>query len=312
VPVVTPFLAAAVTAELEDSGLAPIVPRPDRIESIPRGERWFADGFRVIPPPGGFAQRTIDVTEIMRTLEIANATGARATMTHLMVRASALALARNPDLHQTVCGYRKMTHGTVDVGISMAGQTSYAPVVVLPSVETTRLRDLVGVVEERVADARMRETRDLATMRKWGWLSPFGFVRRFLIRAMQDMFWYRRKIVGTFQVTCIPTVDAAVPLNFYSGSVLAFARPRDAVVAVDGKPEVRQVVTLTLVVDHVSMDGLRAAKLLNAIVEILESGELTHEAAEGGAAAFTPRMGSGIRMLPPAPQGDAAPRVRSA
>ncbi|MGH7437440.1 MAG: 2-oxo acid dehydrogenase subunit E2, partial [Polyangiaceae bacterium] len=89
--------------------------------------------------------------------------------------------------------------------------------------------------------------------------------------------------------------------------------PRDAVVAVDGKPEVRQVVTLTLVVDHVSMDGLRAARLLNAIVEILEDGELALEAADGGPTAFAPRMTSGIRMLPPAsPQGDAAPRVRSA
>ena len=151
---------------------AAIVPRADRIESIPHGERWFADAFRVIPAPGGFAQRTIDVSGIMRTLEVANLAGIRATLPHLMIRAAALALARNPDLHQTVCGYRKMTHGTVDIGLSMAGQTSYAPVVVLPSVESTSLRDLVGVVEERVADARMREARDLQILRRFGWLSP--------------------------------------------------------------------------------------------------------------------------------------------
>jgi hypothetical protein len=232
-----------------------------------------------------------------------------------MIRAAALALARNPDLHQTVCGYRKMTHGTVDIGLSMAGQTSYAPVVVLPSVETTSLRDLVGVVEERVADARMRETRDLAILRRWGWLSPFGFVRRFLIRTMQELFSYRRKLVGTFQVTCVPTVDAAVPLQFYSGSILAFGRPRDAVVAVDGKPEVRQVVTLTLCVDHVSMDGLRAATLLNAIVEVLESGELALEAGDGEAGLgvpLGPRTVSGIRMLPPAPAPADVQRVKSA
>jgi pyruvate/2-oxoglutarate dehydrogenase complex dihydrolipoamide acyltransferase (E2) component len=315
VPVVTPLLAAAVSADPEPAAPALLAPRADHVESIPRGERWFADAFRVIPNPGGFAQRTIDVSEIMRTLEVANQSGIRATLPHLMIRASALALARNPDLHQTVCGYRKMTHGTVDIGLSMAGQTSYAPVVVLPSVETTSLRDLVGVVEERVADARMRETRDLAILRRWGWLSPFGFVRRFLIRTMQELFSYRRKLVGTFQVTCVPTVDAAVPLQFYSGSILAFGRPRDAVVAVDGKPEVRQVVTLTLGVDHVSMDGLRAATLLNAIVEVLESGELALEAGEGQAGPglpLGPLAVSGIRMLPPAPAAADVARVKSA
>jgi acyl transferase domain-containing protein/acyl carrier protein/NAD(P)-dependent dehydrogenase (short-subunit alcohol dehydrogenase family) len=315
VPTLTRLLAGAVTADLERAAHAPIAPRADRIESIPRGERWFADAFRVIPAPGGFAQRTIDVSEIMRTLEMANLAGIRATLPHLMIRAAAIALARNPDLHQTVCGYRKMTHGTVDIGLSMAGQTSYAPVVVLPSVETTPLRDLVGVVEERVADARMREARDLRILRRWGWLSPFGFVRRLLIRTMQELFSYRRKIVGTFQVTCVPTVDAAVPLQFYSGSILAFGRPRDAVVAVDGKPEVRQVVTLTLCVDHVSMDGLRAATLLNAIVDVLESGELTAEASgphEERAVSLPPRMPSGVRMLPPAPASADVQRVRSA
>ena len=52
---------------------------------------------------------------------------------------------------------------------------------------------------------------------------------------MQNMFWYRRKLVGTFQVSAVPTVDAGVPLQFYSGSILSFGRPRDSVVAVDGR-----------------------------------------------------------------------------
>ena len=132
---------------------------------------------------------------------------------------------------------------------------------------------------------------------------------------MQELFSYRRKIVGTFQVTGVPTVDAAVPLQFYSGSILAFGRPRDAVVAVDGKPEVRQVVTLTLCVDHVSMDGLRAATLLNAIVDVLESGELALEAGDAPAepaGTLPARIVSGMRMLAPAPEPAEVPRVRSA
>jgi pyruvate/2-oxoglutarate dehydrogenase complex dihydrolipoamide acyltransferase (E2) component len=274
------------------------------------GERWLADAFRVIPTPGGFAQRTVDISAVMRALDVANAGGVRATLPHAMIRASALALARNPDLHQTVCGYRKMTPGTVDIGMSMAGQTTYAPVVVLRSVETQHLGVLVGAVEEALADARQREARDLVLMRKMGWMTPFGFFRRFVLRTMQQMFWYRRKLVGTFQVTCVPTVDAAVPLQFYSGSILAFGRPRDAVVVVDGRPEIRQTLTLTLCADHVAMDGLRAAALLGEIVRVLESDELEAEARDATRGA-PPRTTSGIRALP-ASSGTVPPERQSA
>jgi hypothetical protein len=79
-------------------------------------------------------------------------------------------------------------------------------------------------------------------------------------------------------VTCVPTVDATVPLQFYSGSILSFGRPRDAVVPVDGHPAVRPILTLTVCVDHVAMDGMRAAALLNEIIRIVDSEELVEEA----------------------------------
>ncbi len=84
----------------------PPVPRgerpADRIETIPMGERWLADGFRVIPTPGGFAQRMVDMTQAMEALAALAEAGLRASLTHVLVRAAALALARNPRLHQSV------------------------------------------------------------------------------------------------------------------------------------------------------------------------------------------------------------------
>jgi pyruvate/2-oxoglutarate dehydrogenase complex dihydrolipoamide acyltransferase (E2) component len=283
-----------------------IARREDRIETIPMGERWIADAFRVIPTAGGFAQRAVDLTWALQSMRALNAAGIRATLPHVIIRAASLALARNPELHQTVCGYRRLTPGAVDIGLSMAGQTTYAPVVVLPSVDRQTLGELVPAVEAAVAAAREKERVDLDNLRKVGWMTPIGFLRRFAVRTMQNMFWYRRKIVGTFQVTAVPTADACVPFQFYTGSILSFGRPRDAVVAIEGRPEVRPMLTLTLVADHVAMDGLRAAMLVNEIAAILESDELVQEASATSVSASSAPPPNGItgevRALPPGPR----------
>jgi len=276
-----------------------ITARADRIERIPMGERWMADAFRVIPPAGGYAQRAADMTWAMEAVRTLNAAGIRATLPHAIVRAASLALARNPELHQTVCGYRKLTPGQVDIGLSMAGQTTYAPVVVLPAVDRQTLGDLVPAIEEAVVAARKKEAVDLANLRKVGWMTPIGFLRRFAIRVMQEMFWFRRKIVGTFQVSTVPTAEVCVPFQFYTGSILTFGRPRDAVVAIDGRPAIRPMLTLTVAADHVAMDGLRAAALVNEIAAVLESDELVHEAQAAAEQRRTSDT-SGVRALPEA------------
>jgi short-subunit dehydrogenase/acyl carrier protein len=281
--------AHRVMAPLRFEVRPPVAPREDTIESIPMGERWFADSFRVIPAPGGYAQRAVDVSAAMRAVQALNEAGVGATLTHVMIRAAALALARNPELHQLVCGYRKLTPGQVDIGLSMAGKTTYAPVVVLAAADGVSLGDMVARVEEATVRGRAKETLDLATLRRVGWMTPVGFLRRLSVRVMQEMFWYRRKLVGTFQVTCVPTVDATVPLQFYSGSILSFGRPRDAVVPIDGRPSIRPMLTLTVCVDHVAMDGMRAATLVNAIAAIVDSEELVDEARQGVTRAVTAR-----------------------
>jgi acyl transferase domain-containing protein/acyl carrier protein len=296
-------------ADAPDVQAAPAVPvqalarRPDRIERIPFGLRWMTDAFRVLPSPGGFAQRSVDVTRVMETVAILGDAGVRATLVHVIIRAAALALARNPELHQLVCGYRRLTPGTVDIGLSMAGQTTYAPVVVLPAVDRQPLGELIPSVHTALIAARAKERVDLANLKRIGWMTPIGWLRRLSIRVMQNMFWYRRRLVGTFQVSSVPTADAAVPLQFYSGSILSFGRPRDSVVVVDGKPAVRPMLVLSVCTDQGAVDGLRAAALLDAIAKIVESDELVDEARATAPAASAPLLEGvpgAIRALPEA------------
>jgi pyruvate dehydrogenase E2 component (dihydrolipoamide acetyltransferase) len=250
----------------------------DRVESLPLGERWFPDAFRVVQAPGGFALRLVDMTQTVEALRVLRSANLRATVTHVVVRAAALALARNPDLHQIVCNYRRLTPGAVDIGLSMAGQTTYAPVVVLPGVEKQRLAELVATINAAVATAREREMHDLEDLRKRGWWLPFGFLRRLVLRLLQKTFWFRRRLAGTFQVSCLPNVDVITSFLFYTGSILGAGQVCDRVLAQDGQPVVRPTIWLTVCVDHASMDGRRAGDLLNAIKRILEGPELLAEA----------------------------------
>jgi hypothetical protein len=250
---------------------APADQPPDRIERIPLGWRWVNDAFHVAPIAGGFVQQLADMTQAKAALRLLREAKIPATMTHLIVRACALVLARNPQWHRIVCNYRQLTPGTVDIGLSMAGQTTYAPVVVLAAADRKPLSVLIPAVIEAIDAAVEKETRDLEEMRKRMWVIPFGFVRRFILRWLTRSLWFRRRLVGTFQVSVLSAVDVFAPFLFYTGSMLAAGAVRDRVVAVDGQPVVRPTMWLTLCVDHSAMDGVRAAELLDAIKHMLEA-----------------------------------------
>lgn len=252
----------------------------DRIESLPLGERWFCDGFDLLPAPGGLVTLLCDMSQANTVLDALRERGMKATYTHLFVRAAALALDRNPGSHQQICNYRRMHPGQVDIGLSVAGQTSYAPVLVIPQAERRPLPELVPYMMEAVKATKLKEERDLAGMRRTGWIIPFGVLRRFILRLLMRSFWFRRRIAGTFQISCLNDVDQTIAgAAFYTGAILATGRVVDRVIAVNGAAVVRPTVWLTLSIDHKSLDGRRAAALLRSIRDILEGKELLAEAS---------------------------------
>lgn len=270
--------------------------KQDTVTSLTHGERWFLDGFEVLPGPGGIMGLTCDMSRAQVALSALRAQGLSATYNHVVIRAAALALRRYPEAHKVVCGYDRIEYGSVDVGVSVAGQTSYAPVLVVPRADELTLPELVGFFTREVPGIREREVRDLAGMRKSGWIIPFGGLRRFIMRFLNKSRWFRRRLVGTFQISCLPQVDWVVPMLFYSGCALGVGRVVDRVLVENGQPVVRPSVTLTIPFDHRSMDGKTAATLGRTIVEILESDELVLEAKRGLSEAK--REGGKITKLP--------------
>lgn len=250
----------------------------DQYISLPHGERWFLDGFQVVPTPGGLLWQLCDMTQAQAALQTLREKGVQATYSHLIVRAAALALRRYPEAHQVVCGYTRVLPARVDIGLSVAGQTSYAPVLVIEGADARPLGELVAHLQTAVPATREKEQHDLAGMRRTGWIIPWGALRRWILRWLGRTFWFRRRLIGTFQVTCVPGCDILGPMVLYSGSILGVGRIGERVLAVGGRPEVRLSAWLCVAFDHRTMDGRIASTLLQTIRQVLEGPELLAEA----------------------------------
>ncbi len=258
----------------------PSLPATDQFTSLPHGERWFLDGFSVIPAPRGIVTKMCDASRVKEVLTILRQRGLPATYTQIFVRAVALGLRRVPQAHKLIAGYQRLSPASVDIGLSVAGRTSYAPVLVVPRADEQNLAELAQFLHQAIPATREKEVRDLEGMMRTGWVIPFGAIRRLILRILQRSFWFRRKLVGTIQITCMPQIDQVYALTMYSSMAFGFGRIADRVIAVDGQPAVRPTVWLTLALDHLATDGKTAGDLLAAVIDILESDQLVHEAQQ--------------------------------
>jgi len=256
----------------------------DRQERLDWAERWINDGLRVLDPPGGFATIEVDMARARVLLERLRRRGVPATHNLVIVRAAALALVRRPDLHRLVVGTRRSRPERIDIGLSVAGSTSYAPIMILEDAGQKSLGALADEIRTRLPALRAKEKKDLAGMRRLGWLIPFGWLRRAILRLLFGQIWWRRNLAGTFQVSCLDRVDVCVPFLFNTAACLGVGRVREAVVAVDGQPAVRPVVTLAVAIDHKAWDGVAAAAFLGEVKRILDDGALEAEAPAEAAA----------------------------
>jgi hypothetical protein len=172
-----------------------------------------------------------------------------------------------------VCGYDRVTPASIDIGVATSEVPTDLPAVVV-GVERTSLGALVARVNDALGGAR----GSTGVIARGGWFAASGLVRRWLVRRWRLAFRSRKNLAGVFEVTCDSNADVIVPLRFHTDGVIAAGRVRDVVVVLDGKPVIRPVVHLSLSLDHVAMDGMRAATLVNAVKEILEGDELLAEA----------------------------------
>jgi pyruvate dehydrogenase E2 component (dihydrolipoamide acetyltransferase) len=251
-------------------------------ERLDWAERWMRNGLEVLDAPGGVVMLEADMTVATAVLEACRRRGTRVTYTHLVVRAAALVLARNPELHQHVAGSRRWQPSGVHVALSVAGDSFVAPVVVVRDAEHKSLAEISEEIRIGAPRAREDQRNLFRQLRRWGCLVPWAWLRRMILRFLLHRLWLGRNDLGTFQVTCLPEVDCLVSLLIRGAAILGVGKVQDRVVPIDGLPAVRRQATLACTLDHRIWDGRRAARFLNAVKNELENCAGWADAAVGG------------------------------
>ena len=168
----------------------------------------------------------------------------RVTVTDLLVKLAGQALVRHREVNAEYSDDGIRRHPSANVGIAVAApQGLIVPVV--PSAERLSLAEIA----ERRTDLVGRAGENKLTS--------------------QDLEG------GTFTISNLGMPKYGVEqfvavINPPQAAILAVGATSDRVVAVDGAPAVRPMVTLTLTVDHRAVDGAEAAEFLQTLKQFIE------------------------------------------
>jgi pyruvate dehydrogenase E2 component (dihydrolipoamide acetyltransferase) len=196
--------------------------------------------------PHFFVTREVEATALNAyreriVAEIERTHGVRITHTDLLVALVARVLRKHPRLNAswTAAGIRLHDHVNVAVAIAVDDGVVTA---VIPDAHKASLGDLAT------------RRRDVAERARAGKLRPGDIADATFTISNLGMYH-----VDAFSAIITPPQAA----------ILAVGAIADRVVAVDGKPAVRPVMTLTLSCDHRVADGARAALFLDDLVRAI-------------------------------------------
>ncbi len=175
------------------------------------------------------------------SVEVERAQGLKATLTDLLVALVARVLAKHPRMNASWMAEGIRHNPEINVAIAVAVEEG----VVAPVLHKANL--------SKIADIAVRR-RELAERAKGGRLQPADINGGTFTISNLGMY-----NVDAFTAIIVPP----------QAGILAVGRAADRVIAVDGRPAVRPMMTLTLSTDHRVADGARAARFMNDLVDAI-------------------------------------------
>jgi pyruvate dehydrogenase E2 component (dihydrolipoamide acetyltransferase) len=193
--------------------------------------------------PHFFVTREIDASGLLALREelTKNAEDSRPSHSDLLVALVARVLAKHPALNASWNGDSIRNNPEINIGLAMAVDD--------------------GVVAPVIAKADKIDIAQIASLRK-------NLTERARAGKMhpQDLSGATFTIsnLGMFNVDAFTAIIIAP-----QAAILAVGRIADRVVAVDGQPAVRPMISCTLSVDHRVADGARAARFLDDLAQAI-------------------------------------------
>jgi pyruvate dehydrogenase E2 component (dihydrolipoamide acetyltransferase) len=169
--------------------------------------------------------------------------GLRLSYTEILIKASAAALSRHPEVNVSIEGDEIVQHGHVHIGLAVAVHGGL----------------MVPVVKDVLGKGLTELTQDAKEIGK----------------LARDNKLHPDQLKGsTFTISNLGmySIDAFTPIiNQPESAILGVGRIQDKPVAVNGALEIRPMMTLSLSFDHRAMDGAPAAAFLTELKQILEN-----------------------------------------
>lgn len=191
--------------------------------------------------PHFYLQAEVDLTDLTkRRKEFNSDHSARITINDVLVRCSALTLLEHRGLNVHVAADRILRKGNVNIGVAV----SVPDGLMVPVLADADKMDLMRI---------STETRDLADAARRG-ISKSTAAGTFSISNL-----------GMLGVDVFPIINPPEAAILGVGPAIGKMRPwKDGI-------HVRQIMTLTLSVDHRAVDGVMAAAFLKRLVEVIET-----------------------------------------
>jgi pyruvate dehydrogenase E2 component (dihydrolipoamide acetyltransferase) len=200
--------------------------------------------------PHFFVTRDIDATALNAyreklLAEIERTDGIRITHTDLLVALTSRVLLKHPRLNSTWTAQGINLHDHVNMGVAIAVNDGVVAAVI-PNADAALLAEIA------------RQRRDVAERARAGKLRPTDIADATFTISNLGMY-----NVDHFTAIITPPQTA----------ILAVGGISDRIVAIEGKPGVRPMMTLTLSSDHRAIDGARAAMFMNDLAQALRDPE---------------------------------------
>ena len=182
----------------------------------------------------------VDVTDAQEMRKKASEDGVTISIAHVLMKACAAAIKRQPELNSVMGGGNILYFDEVNIGVAVSLKEG----LIVPVVN-----DVAG---KSLADLS-RGTTDMADRARDGKLLP------------------DETAGGTFTISVLGSVDSFTPiLNAGQSAILGVGRSVEKPVVRGGEIAVREMMTLSLTVDHQVIDGAVAAGFLRRLQQNIE------------------------------------------
>jgi len=234
------------------------------------------DIFHVLRKPRGAVLFLVDMLPVQNFLKTyKEEKKINLPLTPLLIKACAMTLKKTPDANYMMRGYKLVKPSSVDIGVSVAGKTRYAPVVVIRAAERKSLKEIADELARESKIVRAEEEKKLREISRFVRLIPFNFIRFWLIKAFMTRQRIVRTATGTFQLTNFGLFGGELAFTpIINTSLLGIGAVRDRVIVVDGKIEARPTSYFTIQGDHRTNDARTVGEFIHHMNDFMKHPEL--------------------------------------